>query len=99
MHRPLSYIGLLLSGAGWFVGRASLCSAYLACYIGVPMQGLTGRGINLAKTGYEKIVKEKQASCHVGRAGTHLISKVKQRWARLVLGWVTAQMTSKPGAV
>jgi hypothetical protein len=41
----------------------------------------------------------KTAFCHVGHTGTHLITKVKQRWAQLVLGWGTAQMTSMPGAV
>jgi hypothetical protein len=29
----------------------------------------------------------------------YLITEVKQRWARLVLGGVTTQMTSMPGAV
>jgi hypothetical protein len=29
------------------------------------------------------------ASCHVGHTGTQLITEVKQRWAQLVLGWVT----------
>jgi hypothetical protein len=33
--------------------------------------------------------------CHVGHTGTHLITEVKQRWARIVLGWVTMSM---PGA-
>jgi hypothetical protein len=31
--------------------------------------------------------------------GTHLITEVKQHWARLVLGWVTAQMTSMLDAI
>jgi hypothetical protein len=39
------------------------------------------------------------ASCHVGHTGTHLIIEVKQYWARIVLGWVTTEMTSMPGAV
>jgi hypothetical protein len=30
------------------------------------------------------------ASCHVRHTSTQLITKVKQRWARLVLGWVTS---------
>jgi hypothetical protein len=39
-------------------------------------------------------------SCHVGHTGTHLITEVKQRWALVVLGLVTAQMTiSMSGAV
>jgi hypothetical protein len=32
-------------------------------------------------------------------SGTHLITEVKQRWARILLGVVTTQMTSMPGAV
>jgi hypothetical protein len=36
-------------------------------------------------------------SCHVGHTGTRLITKVKQRWARLGLGGVTRE--SRPGAV
>jgi hypothetical protein len=39
------------------------------------------------------------ASCHFGHTGTHLMTEVKQRWARLVLGWVTTQMKSMLGAV
>jgi hypothetical protein len=35
----------------------------------------------------------------VGHTGTHLIPKVKQCWARLVLEWVTTQTSSVPGAV
>jgi hypothetical protein len=58
MHRPLSYIGLLLSGAGWFVGRASLCSAYLACYIGVPMQGLTGMEKTVQKRAMRRLLRK-----------------------------------------
>jgi hypothetical protein len=42
---------------------------------------------------------EQWVSCHVGPTGTHLITKVKQRCVRLVLGWVNPQMTSSPGAV
>jgi hypothetical protein len=38
-------------------------------------------------------------SCHVGHTGTHLITDVKQRWAWLVLWWVTTQITSEPSAV
>jgi hypothetical protein len=41
----------------------------------------------------------RKASCHVGFAGTYLIIEVKQRWARLVLGLMTAQKTSMLGAV
>jgi hypothetical protein len=37
-----------------------------------------------------EIVQPRTASCHVGYTGTHLITEVNQRWARLVLGWVTA---------
>jgi hypothetical protein len=40
-----------------------------------------------------------KASCHVGHTGTHLIHEDKQRWAWLVMGWVTNQMTSMAGAV
>jgi hypothetical protein len=39
------------------------------------------------------------ASCHRGHTSYHLITKVKQRWARIVLHWVTTQMTSTTGAV
>jgi hypothetical protein len=42
---------------------------------------------------------DKTASCHAVHTGTHLITKVRKRWARLVLVWVTDQMTSMPGAV
>jgi hypothetical protein len=38
-------------------------------------------------------------SCHVGHTGTHLNTKVKQRWARLAHGCVTTQMPSMPDAV
>jgi hypothetical protein len=34
---------------------------------------------------------ERTASCHVGQTGTHLINKVKQRWAQLLLGGVTRE--------
>jgi hypothetical protein len=37
---------------------------------------------------------DRMGSCHVGHTCTHLITKVKQHWARLVDGWMTAQMTS-----
>jgi hypothetical protein len=37
--------------------------------------------------------------CHVGHTGSHLITAVKQRLARIVLVWVTTQMTSTPSAV
>jgi hypothetical protein len=39
------------------------------------------------------------ASCHFGHTVTHLITKVKQCWAQLVLGWFIDQMTIMPGAV
>jgi hypothetical protein len=39
------------------------------------------------------------ASCHVGHTGSHFITEVKQIWAQLVLGWVIAQMTNRPGVV
>jgi hypothetical protein len=39
------------------------------------------------------------ASCHAGQTVAHLITKVKQLWAQLVLGWVTAQMTGMLGTV
>jgi hypothetical protein len=42
---------------------------------------------------------KRMASCHVAHTGNYFINKVKQRWARLVLGWVTAQITSMLGAV
>jgi hypothetical protein len=32
---------------------------------------------------------KRTASCHAGHTGTHLITKVKQFWALLGLGWVT----------
>jgi hypothetical protein len=28
-------------------------------------------------------------SCHIAHTVTRLITKVKQRWARIILGWVT----------
>jgi hypothetical protein len=34
-----------------------------------------------------KRLAKRMASCHVGHTGTHLITKVKQQWARIVLGW------------
>jgi hypothetical protein len=45
-----------------------------------------------------KYGKEERRLTTFDKPGTHLITKVKQRSARLVLGWVTAQMTSIPGA-
>jgi hypothetical protein len=38
-------------------------------------------------------------SCFVGHTSTNLITEVMQRWARLVLGWLTSQMTSMSGIV
>jgi hypothetical protein len=48
---------------------------------------------------WTKLKTGRTASCHVGHNGTHLITKVKQQWARLVLGRVTIQISSIPGAV
>jgi hypothetical protein len=39
------------------------------------------------------------SSYHVRHTTTHLITEVKQRWARIVLGWVTTQMTSTRDAL
>jgi hypothetical protein len=36
------------------------------------------------------------AYCHVGRTGTHLITKVKLCWAQLVDGGVTRESISGP---
>jgi hypothetical protein len=44
--------------------------------------------------------KQLKTVSYLGRhTSTRFITEVKQRWAWLVLGWVTAQMTSSPGAV
>jgi hypothetical protein len=59
---------------------------------------MIGGAISEIKHRIEKVPKKRTASYHVGHT-TNLITKVKQHWARLVLGWVTAQMTSRPGAV
>jgi hypothetical protein len=42
---------------------------------------------------------EGKASCHVEHTGTHLSTILKLCWAGIELGWVTAPMTSMPGAV
>jgi hypothetical protein len=42
-------------------------------------------------------LSERTASCHLGH--THLITEVKQRWARIVVGWVPTQIPGLPGAV
>jgi hypothetical protein len=47
------------------------------------------------ENGYYKIIM----SSHLGHTSTHVITKVKQRMAKMVIGWVTTQMTSMPGAV
>jgi hypothetical protein len=47
------------------------------------------------ENGYYKIIM----SSHLGHTSTHVITKVKQRWAKIIIGWVTTQMTSMPGAV
>jgi hypothetical protein len=36
---------------------------------------------------------------HVEHTDIHLITEVKQCWARIVLGWVNTQIKSMPGAV
>jgi hypothetical protein len=51
-----------------------------------------GRNIRIRK-GYIVI-----KMCHVGHTGIYLITEVKQRWARLVLRRVIAQMTSMTGS-
>jgi hypothetical protein len=38
------------------------------------------------------------ASCYVGHTSTHLNTEVKQRWARIVLGWETIQMEGEPAS-
>jgi hypothetical protein len=43
--------------------------------------------------------RKERPSCHVGHTGTHLIIKVKQRWARLVLTGVNAKIKSMLDAV
>jgi hypothetical protein len=48
---------------------------------------------------HDKDWQMRTASCHVGQTGTHLITKVKLHWPKLVLGWMTSQITSIPGAV
>jgi hypothetical protein len=53
----------------------------------------------VAWEGVGKDTESSYSTCHVGHTGTHFITKVKQPWALLVLEWVTAQMTSVPGAV
>jgi hypothetical protein len=48
----------------------------------------------------EKKIRKKSfktASCHVGHTGTHLMTKVMQRWAWIVLRGVTTQITNTPG--
>jgi hypothetical protein len=35
----------------------------------------------------------------VGHSSTYLITKVKQSWARIVLGWVITRMASTPGSL
>jgi hypothetical protein len=45
-------------------------------------------------------IRERLLACHLlGHTATHLITEIKKRKARLVIGWVTAQMISMPGAV
>jgi hypothetical protein len=53
----------------------------------------------LYKKVFEELGFRQRCFCLVGHTGTHLISKVKQRWTRIVLGWVTTQMTSMLSAV
>jgi hypothetical protein len=51
------------------------------------------------RQGGQNVLKVSTDACQVRHIGTHSITKVNQRWAQIVLGWVTTQMTRTPGAV